>query len=89
VRVRLRGINTVHKRLANGTVKIFRYHRATGQRLNGEPASPEFIASYSEAGKLISNRLLGTFNALVRDYTLSIEFLQKLAQAHSQNIAVC
>jgi integrase len=79
VRVRLRGINTVSKRLADGTVKIFRYHRATGQRLSGEPGSVEFIAAYSQAERAIADRLTGTFNALVREYTLSIEFQQNLA----------
>jgi len=81
VRVRLKGINTVHKRLADGTVKIFRYHRDTGRRLDGEPGSPEFIANYSDAEKTVSNRLAGTFNCLVRDYTLSIEFQQNLAES--------
>jgi integrase len=81
VRVRLRGINTVHKKLANGTVKIYHYHRATGTRLDGEPGSPEFIASYGQAEKIISDRLSGCFNALVRDYTLSIEFQQNLADS--------
>ena len=81
MRIRLRGINTVRKKLADGTIKIFRYHRATGTRLHGEPGSPEFIASYSDAEKIISNRIGGTFNALIRDYTLSIEFQQNLADS--------
>jgi hypothetical protein len=82
VRVRLRGINTVHKRLADGTVKIFRYHRATGQRLAGEPSSAEFIASYGDAEKLLRDqRVGGSLNALIRDYTLSIEFQQNLARS--------
>ena len=49
MRLRLRGINTVHKRLADGTVRTFFYHRATGLRLAGEPGSAEFIASYGDA----------------------------------------
>ena len=82
MRVRLRGINTVHKRLADGTVKIFRYHRATGQRLAGEPSSAEFIASYGDAEKLLRDqRVGGSLNALIRDYTLSIEFQQNLARS--------
>jgi integrase len=80
VRVRLEGINTVRKRLAGGLVKIYHYHRATGLRLNGVPGSPEFITSYGEAEKMMRERHAGeSFNALVRNYTLSIEFQQKLA----------
>lgn len=74
MRVRLRGINRVKKRLADGSIKIFFYHRATGARLEGEPHSPQFIASYAAAEKLVSDRLAGTLNNLIRDYTLSGEF---------------
>jgi hypothetical protein len=82
VRVRLEGINRVRKRLADGSVKIYHYHRATGLRLEGEPGSAEFIASYGDAEKLMRDRHAGgSLNALVRGYTLSIEFQQKLAQS--------
>jgi hypothetical protein len=37
VRVRMHGVNTVRKRLADGTVAIYYYHRATGTRLQGRP----------------------------------------------------
>ena len=79
VRVPIRGINTVHKRLSNGTVRTYFYHRATGRRLDGEPSSPEFIASYSAAESAMHDLVTGSFNALAREYTLSIEFQQKLA----------
>jgi len=76
VRIRLEGINTVHKRLANGTIRTYFYHRATGLRLGGEPGSAEFIASYSDAEKTMRNRLAGIFSGLIRDFTLSAEFGQ-------------
>jgi hypothetical protein len=80
VRVRLEGINTVRKRLGDGTVKTYYYHRATGLRLVGLPGSPEFIASYGDAEKAMRDRHAGsTLNALIRAYTLSIEFQQRLA----------
>jgi hypothetical protein len=47
VRARITGINTVRKRLADGSVRIYYYHRDTGTRLDGKPGSPEFIASYA------------------------------------------
>jgi integrase len=80
VRVRLEGINKVRKRLANGEVKTYFYHRATGLRLEGEPGSAEFIACYADAEKGMRDRhASGTLNALIRGYTLSVEFQQKLA----------
>ena len=80
VRVRLEGINTVRKRLADGEIKTYYYHRATGLRLAGVPGSPEFIASYGDAEKAMRDRHAGgALNALIRGYTQSIEFQQKLA----------
>jgi integrase len=49
VRVRLKGINSVTKRLADGSRKTFYYAWKSGPRLSGEPGTPEFIASYNEA----------------------------------------
>ena len=70
---RLKGINTVRKRLADGSIATYHYHRATGHRLTGEPGSPEFLASIGDAERMISARhvasLQGTFNGLARDYT--------------------
>jgi integrase len=51
----------------------------TLRRLNGKSGSPEFIADYATAEKLIRDRLAGTFNGLVRIYTLSVEFEEKLS----------
>jgi integrase len=49
MRVRLKGINPVTCRLADGTRKTYWYAWKGGPRLRGEPGSPEFIASYNEA----------------------------------------
>src|SRR5215475_3058519 len=79
VRVDIKGWFTTYKNLKSGERAKYHYHRATGIRLHGKPGSPEFIAGYAAAEKLIRDRLAGTFNALVRAYTLSVEFEQKLA----------
>lgn len=81
VRARLQGINTVRKRLADGTVRIYYYHRATGATLGGKPGSPEFLRDYGAAEKTLLDRRAGTFNGLVRDYTLSPEFTEKLRES--------
>jgi integrase len=78
-RVNLKGWFTTYKNLKSGDRAEYHYHRATGMRLNGKPGSPEFIADYAAAEKLIRDRLAGTFNGLVRGYTLSVEFTEKLA----------
>ena len=49
MRVKLKGINRVKKRLADGAIKIHHYAWKGGPPLRGKPGSPEFHASYNEA----------------------------------------
>jgi integrase len=49
MRVRLKDINRVTRRLADGSEKTYWYAWKGGPRLRGEPGDPEFIASYNEA----------------------------------------
>jgi integrase len=49
MRIRLRGINSITKRLADGATRTYRYAWKGGPPLRGEPGTPEFIASYNEA----------------------------------------
>ena len=79
VRANIKGVFSTYKALKNGTRRAYWYHRETGERLRGEPGSPEFIADLAAAEKLIRDRLAGTFNNLVRLFTLSTEFDTTLA----------
>lgn len=79
VRARIEGVFPTYKNLKDGTRRAYWYHRATGKRLRGEPGSADFIADYAAAEKLIRDRHAGTLNSLIRAYTTSIEFEQKLA----------
>jgi integrase len=49
MRVRLKGINRVRKKLADGTNVTYCYLGKGGPPLRGKEGSPEFIASYNEA----------------------------------------
>ena len=79
VRANIKGVFCTYKALKDGTRRTYWYHRETGERLRGEPGSPEFIADLAAAEKLIRDRLAGTFNNLVRLFTLSTEFDTTLA----------
>ena len=79
VRANLKGVFPTYKTLKDGSRKCYWYHRATGTRLHGEPDSSEFISDFAAAEKLIRDRLAGTFNNLVRLFTLSAEFETALA----------
>jgi integrase len=47
--VRLKGLNSVTKTLADGTEQTYWYAWKGGPRLTGEPGTPEFTAAYNEA----------------------------------------
>jgi integrase len=74
VRVSLRGINTIRKRLADGTVRTYYYHRSSGERIKGQPGSPEFIASLSDIETRRKKVPEGTFRAVIKAYEDSSEF---------------
>ena len=49
MRIRLKGLNSITKTLADGTRRTYWYAWKGGPPLHGEPGTPEFIASYNEA----------------------------------------
>jgi integrase len=84
MRARLSGINTVHKRLADGSIRTYYYHRATASRLEGEPGSLEFIASLAEAERTLSKCDADLCAGLVRAFLTSPEFEKNLQSSTQQ-----
>src|SRR5262245_66137960 len=78
MRAKISRINTVRKRLADGSVRVYYYHRDTGLRLDGEPGSPEFIASYARAERNLADRHPDLCSGLIRDFLTSPEFEKNL-----------
>ena len=74
MRVRLKGINPVRKRLADGTWKTYYYAWKGGPPLRGEPGTPEFIHSCNEAVARKVGTPQGTLQAPLRAYQASAEF---------------
>ena len=75
MRVRLKGINSITKTLADGTLRTYWYAWKGGPPLRGEPGSPEFIASYNEA---VARKVVpptGKLLSLVHQYQASEDFL--------------
>lgn len=72
MRIRLKGINTVHRKLAGGRTRTDYYYRKTGVRLAGEPGTPEFVKSYQEAARAPARPgEAGTLAGLIRQYCAS------------------
>jgi integrase len=79
MRVRLRGINSKRKKLADGTFKTYYYAWKGGPALRGEPGTPEFIASYNEAVAQKVAPSTGTLLALLFQFQESAEFQFKIS----------
>jgi integrase len=74
MRVRLKGINSKRKRLADGTFKTYWYAWKGGPPLRGQPGSPEFIVSYNEAVVQKINPPSGVLFSLLQRYQGSEDF---------------
>ena len=51
MKIDLKHINTIKKRLSDGSIKTYYYHRRTNKRIDGAPGSTEFYLSYEKACK--------------------------------------
>ena len=74
MRVRLKGLNSVTKRLADGRTVSYYYAWKGGPPLHGEPGTPEFIHSYNEAIARKVTPPRGTLLSVLQQYQASEDF---------------
>jgi integrase len=74
MRVRLKGINSKRKRLADGSYKFYYWAWKGGPPLRGEPGTPEFVASYNEAVACKVTPPRGTLLSVLTQYQGSEDF---------------
>jgi integrase len=79
VRAEIKGVFATYKHRGTPRERKYWYHRKTKRPLRGEPGSPEFISDYAEAERLVTDYHSGAINSLIRKYTTSVEFEEKLA----------
>lgn len=79
MRIRLAGVNPVKKRLADGSTRIYYYHRITGARLPDNPQDPDFLVALASENRKKLNRLDGTLAGLVKQYEESPDFAKLAA----------
>jgi integrase len=87
MRVRLKGLNRVRKRLADGRTVTYYYAWKGGPPLPGRPGSPEFVDAYNKA---ISRKALpqqGVILSMLRDFQNSQDFLGLAPRTRSDYIA--
>jgi integrase len=80
VRVRLRGVNSVTKLLADGTRRTYWYAWKGGPPLPGKPGSPEFVAAYNAAIVRKVAPPTGVLLALLNRFQESGEFLHRISE---------
>lgn len=76
MRVRLKGLNRVSKKLADGRKVTYWYAWKGGPALRGEPGSSEFIASYNEAVARKTKPATGVLLSIIQGYQASEDFRQ-------------
>jgi integrase len=74
MRVRLKALNRITKRLADGSEVTYYYAWKGGPRVKGEPGTPEFIASYNEAVAHKASTPSGQMVSILRYYEKTCEF---------------
>ena len=74
MRIRLKGINRITKRLADGTTRTYWYAWKAGPPLRGEPGTPEFVASYNEAAASKKAPPRGKLLSVLQQYQASKDF---------------
>jgi integrase len=74
MRMRLRGINSRRKVLADGTVKNYYWAWKGGPPLRGDVGTPEFIASYNEAVARKAVSPSGVMLSILQGYQASEDF---------------
>ena len=74
MRVRLKGINSKTKRLADGRLVTYWWAWKGGPPLRGDPGSPEFISSYNEAVARKVTPPAGVLFSILQGYQASEDF---------------
>jgi hypothetical protein len=86
MRVRLRGINSKRKRLADGTWKTYYWAWKGGPPLRGELGTAEFIASYNEAVAKKVTPPTGKLLSVLQQYQDSEDFLSLAPRSRSDYV---
>jgi hypothetical protein len=86
MRVRLKGINSITKTLANGSKRTYYYAWKGGPPIHGELGTPEFVHSYNEA---IARKVVpphGVLLSILQGYQASGEFLGRAERTRSDYV---
>lgn len=83
MRVRLKGLNSRRKQLADGTWRTYWYAWKGGPRIEGEPGTPEFMASYNAAVSERRKPDAGVLLSITQGFQASDAFLGREPRTRS------
>ena len=86
MRVRLKGLNSKTKRLADGRKVTYYYAWKGGPRLPGQPGDPEFLAAYEEAASRKREAPAGALLSIINAYQASGEFRDREPRTRSDYV---
>ena len=86
MRVRLKGINSKTKKLANSKTVTYWYAWKGGPRLPGSPGSPEFMAAYNDAVATKRKPPAGVLLSLMAGYQESEDFKSLSARSRADYV---
>lgn len=79
MRVKITGLNSVTKILADGSKRTYWYAWKGGPRIKGRPGTPEFMASYHEAVADKAKPSTDVLSSILTSFEASAEFRSKSA----------
>jgi hypothetical protein len=80
MRVRLKGLNSITKMLADGTKRTYWYAWKGGPAFSGEPGTPEFVASYNEAVSKKPPAVGKTLSTIIAYFQTTTEFTTGISE---------
>lgn len=86
MRVKLKGLNRVTKRKADGTIATYWYAWKGGPRLPGKPGDPEFMAAYYAATTAKLQPAQGTLQVILNGFTASADWSELSPRTRSDYI---
>jgi hypothetical protein len=88
MRIRLKGINSRRKRLADGSYRTYYWAWKGGPPLTGEPGTPEFVTSYHEACASRIQPAKGVLLGVLNQYQKSSDFIDLAAGTRRGYVAL-
>jgi len=83
MQMRVKGIHTAKAKLADGTTRVYYYAWKGGPRINAEPGTPDFWASYNKIVATRQQHAIGSLGDIIDDYLVSGLF-KKSSASHQR-----